>query len=180
MNKRVCIFCGANTGNSSEIIQQALVLCDLLIAAGYDLVYGGGEIGLMGLCANRFIASGKAVIGIRPQKLITDENSHSGLTELIVVETMSDRKNKMIELSDVFIALPGGTGTLDEIIETYTLHKIGFIDKPSGVLNTEGYYEGLRILLDKMEDKGFLKTTAKNKLIVADTPEALMTKMNLV
>jgi uncharacterized protein (TIGR00730 family) len=179
MNKRVCIFCGANTGNSSEIIQQALVLCDLLVEAGYDLVYGGGETGLMGLCANRFIASGRGVIGIRPKKLIADENSHSGLTELIVVETMSDRKNKMIELSDFFIALPGGTGTLDEIIETYTLHKIGFINKPSGVLNTDGYYDGLKVLLDKMDDIGFLKGAAKDLLIIADTPDALMSEMRL-
>jgi len=85
----------------------------------------------------------------------------------------------MIELSDFFIALPGGTGTLDEIIETYTLHKIGFINKPSGVLNTDGYYDGLKVLLDKMDDIGFLKGAAKDLLIIADTPDALMSEMRL-
>lgn len=174
MRKKVCIFCGANEGKSEEIIRQSKEICQLLIEKKCDLVYGGGKTGLMGIIANEFLNAKCEVIGVRPSKLIADEDAHSGLSKLIVVETMADRKDKMTELSDFFIALPGGVGTLDEIIETYTLQKIGFISKPSAILNSNGYYDGLIDLLDKMVDKGFLNTSARQKLVLEKSPKEVV------
>lgn len=179
MKKYVCIFCGANKGNSKEIIEQTKLLCNLLICVNYNLVYGGASIGLMGIVADQFLNAGMEVIGVRPKKLIESEDAHNQLTELIVVDTMQERKSEMIALSDLFIALPGGVGTLDEIIETFTLFKIGFFNKPSGILNTSGYYDGLMLLLEKMTDKGFITEKAKSGLIVADTPEELLSRLDI-
>lgn len=174
MSRQVCIFCGAKQGVSNKILEDARQLCALLIAHDFDLVYGGGSIGLMGIIADHFLQKGRKVIGVRPKKLITDEDCHQGLSQLIVVETMQDRKAKMIELSDYFIALPGGIGTLDEIIETFTLFKIGFIQKPSGILNTSNFYGGLKSLFDQMTTSGFLSQEANHNLIFADTPSDLL------
>ena len=179
MKKYVCIFCGASEGKSAEILNQSKLLCDLLITADYNLVYGGSKNGLMGIVANKFLDAGKEVIGVRPQRLIDSEDSHDGLTNLIVVDTMQERKSEMISKSDIFIALPGGVGTLDEIIETFTLFKIGFFSKPSGILNTSGYYNGLLLLLEKMADTGFLTEEAKSGLVVAETPEDLLTHLSI-
>lgn len=179
MSLNVCIFCGANSGNSALIINQARELCQLLVSKEFNLVYGGGNKGLMGLVANEFLLAGREVIGVRPEKLIKDENVHDGLTELIVVEDMQQRKKKMVELSDVFIALPGGVGTLDEIIETYTLLKIGFINKPSGILNTANYYNGLMTLLDTMASSEFLTMKGRQELIFGSSPKDLSEKMGL-
>lgn len=179
MNKKVCIFCGANAGNSRLIVNHAKLLCDLLIMAGYDLVYGGGDKGLMGIIANRFLYNDKNVIGIRPRMLIENEDVHEGIGELIVVETMQERKKKMIELSDLFIALPGGVGTLDEIIETFTLHKIGFIKKPSGILNTNGFYNDLIAMLQNMTNYGFLKEVQKDRLAIGTNPHELIENLNI-
>ena len=143
------------------------------------MVYGGGGKGLMGTIADRFIQRGSTVIGVRPSMLIENEETHSGITELIEVDTMQERKAKLIELSDLFIALPGGVGTLDEIIETYTLNKIGFITKPSGILNTDGFYNDLIRLLDKMTSFQFLKASEKDLLKIASHPRALMSLLNL-
>ena len=177
MNRKIGIFCGAREGISKEIIHQAEELCDLLIEQNFELVYGGGRTGLMGIVANRFLKAGKKVIGVRPKKLIVEEDAHQALTDLIVVDSMQARKSKMIELSDIFIALPGGVGTLDEIIETFTLNKIGFTDKPSGILNTANYFEGLEQLIGKMVASGFLDQEDKDKLIFANTPAELIEKL---
>lgn len=113
----ICVFCGANLGKSATIISQVEKLMDLLIAQNATLVYGGGRTGLMGLIADRFLEAEAPVIGVRPTKLIEDEDAHAGITQMIVVKDMFERKAKMMELADVFIALPGGVGTLDEMIE---------------------------------------------------------------
>lgn len=180
MKKRVCIFCGAKEGNSPEIKAQALQLCNLLIDAGYDLVYGGGKFGLMGLVADQFLDRDREVIGIRPDFLIQDEDENTDLTQIIVVDSMQERKMKMVELSDIFIALPGGVGTLDEIVETFTLSKIGFINKKSGVLSTNGYYDRLFDMLGTMVDYGFLTEEAKEGLFVGDRPEVLLRNMGVM
>ncbi len=174
MNKRICIFCGANPGNNPNITRQTHQLCDLLIENDFDLVYGGGKDGLMGLIADRFLAAGKKVIGIRPEKLIEGEGSHTGLTKMIVVKDMHERKAQMMDEADVFVSLPGGIGTLDEMLEVYTQVKIGFVDKFCGVLNTDNYYEGLKLLFANMVQHDFLK--AKDQLIleVADSPQQLL------
>lgn len=179
MNKKVCIFCGANTGNSQKVINQTKLLCDLLIRSGYDLVYGGGNLGLMGVVSERFLEYGKEVIGIRPQGLIESEGGKDYSTQLIVVDSMQERKEKMIELADLFIALPGGIGTLDEIIETFTLFKIGFIQKQSAILNTDGYYDHLIGLLENMSAQGYLADKDRDKLKVADTPSKLMEQLSI-
>lgn len=179
MSKKVGVFCGANKGNSEIIIKQAEELCNLLISYDYDLVYGGGVAGLMGLIANKFLENGKKVIGISPKKFIIDEDVHKGLTELIITKDMAERKTKLFELSDVFIALPGGIGTLDEIIETYTLHKIGFTNKRSGILNSDNYYKGLEHLLKNMVDKEFLKESSRLDLAMASSPTELLKQLNI-
>lgn len=153
----ICIFCGANTGNSPAIIAQVEKLADLLVAKGSRLVYGGGKSGLMGLIADRFLEGGAEVIGVRPTKLIEDEDAHTGITEMIVVKDLFERKAKMMDLSEVFIALPGGAGTLDEIIEVYTQVKIGFADKQCMVLDVNNFYAGLHQLFDQMVATGYLK-----------------------
>lgn len=169
----ICIFCGANTGNSPAIIEAVEALMDLLIAQEANLVYGGGKSGLMGLIADQFLAAGQPVIGVRPEKLIQDEDAHTGITQMFVVKDMFERKAKMMELADVFIALPGGAGTLDEIIEVYTQVKIGFADKLCTVLNTNNFYEGLQILFDKMVETGYLKANDQSILYFHDTPDTL-------
>jgi len=174
MSKKVAIYCGANTGNSKVILQQVHQLMDLLIQQDFDLVYGGGKTGLMGIIANQFLENGQKVIGVRPEKLIKEEHAHGGLTDLVVVKGMHERKAKMIELSDVFIALPGGVGTLVEIIDVYTHIKIGFIDKVCGILNVEGHYDGLEGLLKRMVETTFLREEDRRLLHIADSPEALM------
>ena len=177
MSKRICIFCGANPGNNPRITDHVEELCVLLIEQGFDLVYGGGKDGLMGLIADRFLAAGRRVIGVRPKKLIEGEGSHLGLTKMIVVKDMHERKAQMMDEADLFIALPGGVGTLDEIMEVYTQVKIGFFDKFCGVLNTDYFYQGLELLLDNMVKHGFLQQNDKAKLQIEDTPQALLDRM---
>lgn len=176
---KVCIFCGANSGNDFKIANATLLLCDHLIQTDCDLVYGGGVTGLMGLIADRFISAGRKVIGVRPEKLIADEAVHNGLTEVIVVKSMQERKALMVELSDAFIALPGGIGTLDEIVETFTLFKIGFTDKPSGILNVNGYYDGLIKQLERMVSSSFLKQEQKKMLAFSSNPKVLLENMQI-
>lgn len=178
MPKRVGIFCGANSGHDSLIHSHTAALCDLLIADGCSLVYGGGRTGLMGQIADHFLRAGREVIGVRPEKLIVDEDVHASLTELIIVPDMATRKYQMRELADCFIALPGGVGTLDEIIEVYTLLKMGFSDKPCGLLNTNNYYFHLEQLLDSMMRGGFLHEPDRQRLIIAPTPAILWQQLS--
>lgn len=172
-SRTVCIFCGAHVGNSAAVVTEAQALSSLLAGKGYDLVYGGGNNGLMGIVADAFLAAGRQVVGIRPQKLIRDESAHLGIHELMVVKDMHERKLKMIEAADIFIALPGGAGTLDELIEVYTQTKIGFVQKTCAILNTEGFYNDLLRFMDKMVDYGFLRAEDLALLLVADTPADL-------
>lgn len=174
ISKRVCIFCGAHTGNSESLVDQSRRLAELLAELGYDLVYGGGNSGLMGIVANEFLEQGRRVIGIRPQRLIRDEFAHPGISELVVVKDMHERKLKMIEAAELFIALPGGAGTLDELIEVYTQTKIGFVQKTCAILNADHFYDELLQFLDKMVRFAFLRQEDREKLIVANTPEELI------
>lgn len=177
---KVCIFCGARSGNSQATIALVEELCDLLIANNCELIYGGGRTGLMGAIADRFIDNGKDVIGVRPRKLIKEEAFHTGLSELYIVDTMHERKARMVELADCFIALPGGVGTLDEIVETFTLFKLGITTKPSGILNAENYYAGLEIMLAQMEKSDFLKEEDRVKLIIEDNPTTLLQRLKIL
>lgn len=165
MTKKVCIFCGARTGNSPAIVKETKRLVSLLAEQEYDLVYGGGSSGLMGLIADEFLAAGRNVIGIRPSILLSEEITHQGV-EMIVTADMFERKQKMVELSDAFIALPGGVGTLDEIIEVFTLNKVKHINKACAVYNINGFYDKLNDLLSVMVNHEYLDQSALDELIV--------------
>ncbi|MEQ8471894.1 MAG: TIGR00730 family Rossman fold protein [Marinoscillum sp.] len=177
MPKRLAIFCGSSTGNQEIYQQQAIKMGQLLSSLNIEIVFGGGKIGLMGAVADAALSNGGKVIGVIPEKLMTTEVGHTGCTELHVVQTMHDRKAMMARLSDGFIALPGGIGTLEEIIEVFTWHQIGYHDKPCGFLNTNGYYDKLFAFIDHMVEDGFLSAEQRNQLVIADTPEELLEVM---
>ncbi|MDB4088249.1 TIGR00730 family Rossman fold protein [Flavobacteriales bacterium] len=174
MSKKVCIFCGARTGNSQEIIDKTKELVALLADQDYDLVYGGGNGGLMGLIADEFLSHGRKVIGIRPSILLSEENSHDGITEMISTEDMFERKKNMVNVSDSFIALPGGVGTLDEILDVMTLNKINAIDKPMVLFDIDGFYTKLTELLDTFVEFGYLDKEAKGLLIMEDKASGII------
>ena len=177
MKKFVCIFCGAHSGFSQHIQVQVKMLCEHLIAADYHLIYGGGNAGLMRYVADLFLANEREVIGVRPNRLIEHEDHHPGVSEMIVVDDLFERKAKMMALSDTFIALPGGLGTLDELLEVYTHVKIGFADKRCAVFNIDGYYNQLLGLFDTMVEHGFLSRKDKDLLIVTESPRSLINEL---
>lgn len=179
MSKKVCIFCGARTGNSPEIIEKTRELVAELAAQDYDLVYGGGSSGLMGLIADEFLAHGREVIGVRPSILLAEEITHQGVTQMIETEDMFIRKQKMVELSDAFIALPGGVGTLDEIVEVFTLNKVKHIQKPCAVYNVNGFYNKLIELMMVFVDYEYMDQASLEELIVADNSSDLMKQINI-
>ena len=177
MSKKVCIFCGARTGNSPLIIKETKRLVSILVAQEYDLVYGGGSSGLMGLIADEFIAGGRKVIGVRPDILLAEEITHQGV-EMVVTKDMFERKQKMVELSDSFLALPGGVGTLDEIIEVFTLNKIKTINKACAIFNINGFYDKLNDFLDVMVVNEYLDQSALDELIMENEASELVKRMN--
>jgi uncharacterized protein (TIGR00730 family) len=149
----------------------------LLARSGIGIVYGGARVGLMGAVAEGALAHGGEVIGVLPRFLSGKEIGHGGLTDLILVDTMHERKTKMHELSDGVIALPGGFGTMEELFEMLTWGQLGLHAKPVGILNVAGFYDELILLLKTMVDKGFLKEENRRMLLFADTLEELLTKM---
>ena len=166
--RRVCVFCGANAGSRDQYRIAAQGLGAVLFRRGHGLVYGGGNVGLMGTLADSVLQAGGEVIGVIPQHLVAKEVAHRGLTDLRIVETMHQRKAMMNELSDAFIALPGGYGTLEEFFEILTWSQLGIHRKPSGLLNVTGYYDHLLAMLDHAVEEGFL-LAANRKLVIADT-----------
>lgn len=166
--KRICVFCGANTGARTEYADAARELAALLARHRMGLVYGGGNIGLMGIIADAMLAAGGEVIGVIPASLVAREVAHRGVTELRVVQTMHERKALMNELSDAFIALPGGFGTFDEFFEILTWSQLGIHGKPSGMLNVAGYYDDLLVMLDHAVTEKLLRPEHRN-LVIADT-----------
>lgn len=178
MTKKVCIFCGANMGNDVEIIKEIESLCTLLAERDFNLVYGGGKDGVMGLIANKFLSHDREVLGIRPKGLLQDESAHKGITKMITVDDMHERKKLMMQNADYFIALAGGIGTLDEIIEVYTHVKIGFEDKFCALLNTNDYFNGLDVLLGNMVEKGYLNQEGKDMLHFSKSANDLLHEMN--
>ncbi|MFY0606010.1 MAG: TIGR00730 family Rossman fold protein [Cyclobacteriaceae bacterium] len=177
MKKRLAIFCGSSVGNNPDYKSAAAEMGKLLAAQDIGMVYGGGNIGLMGACADAVMADGGEVIGIIPKKLMELEVGHTGISDLFVVDTMHERKAKMAHLSDGFIAMPGGIGTIEEIIEVFTWHQIGYHNKPCAFLNTNGYYDKFFEFLQHTVGEGFLSAAQKNELLIADTPEAILKKI---
>ena len=176
--KRICVFCGSNAGARSEYAEAARTLATVLAERKLGIVYGGGNVGLMGVLADAALARGGEVIGVIPQKLVDKEVAHRGVTELLVVETMHERKALMNDLSDAFLALPGGFGTLDEFFEVLTWSQLGFHGKPCALLNVAGYYDGLLTMLDHAVTERFLRP-AHRELVIADTdPLRLLQRLN--
>jgi uncharacterized protein (TIGR00730 family) len=175
--RRVCVYAGSNPGNDLIYAQAARELADLLAERGIGLVYGGGRVGLMGVLADTALAAGGEVIGVMPQALVDREIAHEGLTELRVVASMHERKALMAELSNAFVAVPGGIGTLEELIEIYTWSQLGIHAKPCGVLNVAGYYDHLAAFLDHAVAAGFLKAEHRAVLSVASEPGELLERL---
>ncbi len=162
---RYCVFCGSAPGNNPEFLDAALATGSALAARGIGIVYGGGNVGLMGAVADSALAAGGEVIGVIPGGLVRREVAHRGLTRLDVVDTMHQRKTRMHELSDGFLVLPGGFGTLDELFETLTWAQLGIHQKPTGLLSVAGYFEKLIGFLDGAVAGGLLKPEHRRLLL---------------
>lgn len=174
----VTVFCGSKGGNDPLFIEMAQKTGTLLAAKGIQLIYGGGKVGMMGELADATLQNKGQVTGIIPSFLCTKEIAHDGLTVLIVVETMHERKLKMQESCQGFISLPGGFGTMEEFFEVLTWGQLGLHQKPIGLLNPAGYFDPLVHFLDQMVHTDFLNQNDRNMVLVADTPEDLIEKMN--
>ena len=172
--KTVCVYCGASLGADPAYAEAARQVGAALAERGLRVVYGGASVGLMGLVADTALAAGGEVVGIIPQQLVDREIAHTGLTQLHVVSSMHERKALMAELSDAFVALPGGIGTLEELIEVYTWSYLGIHDKPFGLINTNGYYDGFTAFLDHAVEEAFLRPEVRKRLTVAPTSEELL------
>jgi len=164
---RLCVFCGSSTGLDPAFASAARTLATELAARGIDVVYGGGNVGLMGIVADAALAAGGRVIGVIPHALVTRELAHQGLSEIHVVDSMHERKALMSSLSDGFIALPGGFGTLEEFCEAVTWTQLGVHAKPCGLLNVAGFYDGLLAFLEHALDEEFLRPTHR-EIVVSD------------
>ena len=173
----LCVFCGSNPGASPAYAEAAARLGRIVAERGMTLVYGGGRVGLMGVVAGAALAAGGRVIGVIPEALATLELAHDGLTELQVVGSMHERKARMSELSDGFLALPGGIGTLEEWFEVWTWSQLGFHPKPCGLLNVAGYYDHLLAFLDHVTAERFLNEPHRSMAIVGDDPRLLLDRL---
>ncbi|HSU81735.1 MAG TPA: TIGR00730 family Rossman fold protein [Thermoanaerobaculia bacterium] len=173
----LCVFCGSNPGASPAYAEAAARLGRIVAERGMTLVYGGGRVGLMGVVAGAALAAGGRVIGVIPEALATLELAHDGLTALEVVGSMHERKARMSELSDGFLALPGGIGTLEEWFEVWTWSQLGFHPKPCGLLNVAGYYDHLLAFLDHVTAERFLNETHRSMAIVGDDPQLLLDRL---
>jgi len=172
--KRICVFCGSSVGRRSDYQDAATAMGALLASRGIGLVYGGGNVGLMGVIADAVLAGGGEVIGVIPRALADREIAHSGVTDLRVVDSMHTRKAMMAELSDAFIAMPGGVGTFEEFFEAVTWTQLGVHRKPCGLLNTAEFYTPLAAFIDQAVTEGFIKPVHRSMLIVDDHPERLL------
>ncbi len=175
--RRICVYCGSNSGNDPVHRNAAHDLGGFLARNGIGVVYGGGNIGLMGALADGALAQSGEVIGVIPQALLEKELGHRGVTELRVVGSMHERKQMMVDLSDGFIALPGGFGTLDELFETLTWLQLAFHDKPVGLLNVGGFFDGLVDFIHHMSHSGYLKPEHAACVLVETGTEKLLQRM---
>jgi uncharacterized protein (TIGR00730 family) len=171
---RVCVFAGSSAGSQPEYREAAQALGHALGERGIGVVYGGACVGLMGVMADAALAAAGEVIGVIPAALVAKEIAHRGLTDLRVVASMHERKALMAELSDAFIALPGGWGTLEEFFEVLTWGQLGLHHKPCGLLNVRGYFDGLLSFLDHTIEQGFVRREYRSMIAVADSPAALL------
>jgi uncharacterized protein (TIGR00730 family) len=174
----ICVFCGSSAGKDPAYAEAARQLGETLAERNITLVYGGGHVGLMGVVADAALGRGGEVIGVMPKALVDREISHAGLTKLHVVSSMHERKALMSELSEGFIALPGGNGTLEEFFEVLTWAQLGEHDKPCGLLNVAGYYDPLLTVFDNMVDQEFLKRVHRNLVLTETNPQTLLDRFD--
>lgn len=172
--QNICVFCGSSLGNSSIYSEKTVELAQQLIFHKIGLVYGGSSIGLMRIIADEVFKSGLPVIGVIPKFLASKEIAYSEISELILTDNMYERKMKMVELSDAFITMPGGFGTLDELSEILTLYQLNLTDKPLAIYNVNHYYDPIIKQLDIMEQEGFLRYEHRNNIIIERDPQKLV------
>ncbi len=172
--KSVAIFCGSSSGSHPIFTKVTKQLAILLAEKKITMVFGGGSVGLMGTLANQTITSGGVSIGVIPERLQDMELGHSGITKMYVVDSMHTRKEKMAELSEAFVALAGGMGTIEEITEMFTLTQLGYFNKPCILLNTNGFYDHFIAFMDTMVKNKFLKQAHREMMLVANTPEEVI------
>jgi uncharacterized protein (TIGR00730 family) len=174
----VCVFCGSSTGSNAAYIEAARSLGTTLAEANIRLVFGGGHVGLMGEISNAAISAGGDVIGVIPKFLVERELAHEGVSDLRIVGSMHERKALMSDLSEAFITLPGGTGTLEEFFEVLTWAQLGEHQKPCGLLNVAGYYDPLLTVFDRMVEAGFLSESNRALLLIEGDPERLLQRFD--
>ena len=172
--QRVCIFCGSSSGARAAYTTAAATIGTSLARRGLGLVYGGGRVGLMGAVADAALTAGGHVIGVIPQSLVDKEVGHRALTELRIVHSMHERKALMADLSDAFIALPGGAGTMDEFFEILTWAQLGYHHKPCAMLNVAGYYDPLLAFMDHAVTEGFIRAEHRDLIRIDDDPDRLL------
>jgi uncharacterized protein (TIGR00730 family) len=177
---RICVFCGSTSGNQPAYAEAARALARAMAARGLGLVYGGGNVGLMGIVADAMLAAGGEVIGVIPHTLMAREIGHTGVTTLHVVESMHERKARMADLADAFIALPGGIGTFEEWFEAVTWTQLGLHRKPCGLLNTRGFYDGLIGFMEHAWTEGFIKPETRAVVRYDADPRALLDALDHV
>ncbi len=175
--KRLCVFCGSRTGATGAHQRETRELARLLVERGIGLVYGGGRVGLMGVLADAVLDAGGEVVGVIPVQLERREVAHDGVSAMEVVESMHERKARMAELSDGFVMLPGGYGTLDEFFEMATWAQLGFQAKPLGILNVDGFFDDLILFLDRLTTEGYVPRKHRDLVLVEYTSPALLDRM---
>ena len=178
MTRSICVFCGSSSGDNPRFGDAARDTGRAIARRGWTLVYGGGRVGLMGVLANAALEAGGEVVGVIPRFLYEWEVGHDGLTRLEIVETLTERKQRMGELSGAFLSLPGGIGTLDELFEAWSWAQLGLQPKRSALLNVAGYYDGLVAFLDRATASGFMKPQHRALLAVGSDPERLLDALN--
>jgi hypothetical protein len=174
--KNIIVFCGSSVGHSDKYKNLAIELGNYLVDHGYGMVFGGGKVGLMGITADTMLTKGGHVIGVIPKLLEQREVVHRGVSELHISKTMAERKIKMSDTGDAYIAMPGGYGTLDELFEALTLQQLHIEQKPVGILNIDGYFDATLQQMDVMVKEGFLKKENTKLLLVGNTVEELFEK----
>ncbi|MCG8550144.1 MAG: TIGR00730 family Rossman fold protein [Desulfobacterales bacterium] len=172
--KKICVYCGSSDGVRPEYRKAADALGRAMVEKGMDLVYGGASVGLMGKLADTVLNGGGRVTGVIPESLVDREISHPGLTDLVIVGSMHERKSMMADLSDAFIALPGGIGTMDEFFEILTWAHLGIHNKSCGLLNVAGYYDHLKAFIRHGVNQGFIRIETAAKLIIKEDPKVLL------
>lgn len=176
--RSLCVYCGSSAGSHPEYAEQARAFGSAMAKRGIALIYGGGNVGLMGIVADAVLAGGGKATGVIPRQLVEREVAHKGLTELVVVDTMHQRKTRMFELADAFVALPGGFGTMDEMFEMLTWAQLGLHHYPCAFLDVRGYYRDLRAMMNRMVDDGFVRGQQRDNLWFGEDSDALFEWMH--